>query len=324
MNGRFRRALLLGTLLLAALIPGCRSEPETPAVAEPERVAPLVDEAYAEEITGWQKKRAENLQRETGWLTVSGLYWLDEGANTLGSSPESDIILPEGKAPASSGVVTRKGDRITLVTTEESGITSDGAKVTTLELRADVAEDGPTMLEIGPVSFHVISRGDRLGIRIRDKESEARKKFQGLDYYPIDPKWNIEARFERYDPPKTIPIVNVLNMVDDNLSPGAIVFEIDGTTHRIDPIVEEGSTDWFVMFADTTNGAETYGAGRYLYTAPAENGKVRIDFNKAYNPPCAFTAFATCPLPPKQNRLPVRVAAGEKKYEGLEAGKPAH
>jgi len=163
----------------------------------------------------------------------------------------------------------------------------------------------------------IVKRGDKVGVRVKDTESETRREFKGLEYYPIDPKWRIEARLEPYTPPKAIPITNVLGITEDETSPGALAFEVDGKTYRIDPILEKGETDLFVMIADQTTGKETYGAGRYLYVSPPDaNGKVVIDFNKTYSPPCAFTNFATCPLPPQQNHLPFRIDAGEKKYTG--------
>ena len=196
-------------------------------------------------------------------------------------------------------------------------ITAAGVPVTSLDLKDDTEDRGPTILKFGTLLLNVIKRGDRVGVRVKDSDSRTRREFKGLEYYPIDPKWRIEARFEPYQPPKIIPITNVLSMTDDETSPGALVFEVGGTTYRVDPILEKGETDLFVIIADGTTGKETYGAGRYLYVSPPDkSGKVVIDFNKAYSPPCAFTNYATCPLPPPQNRLPFRIEAGEKKYAG--------
>jgi uncharacterized protein (DUF1684 family) len=197
-------------------------------------------------------------------------------------------------------------------------MTADNKPVTTLELKADTDDNGPTILKLNSLLINVIKRGDRVGVRVKDTESRTRREFKGLEYYPIDSKWRVEARFEPYEPAKAIPITNVLGMTDDETSPGALAFEIGGKTYRIDPILEKGETDLFVMIADETTGKETYGAGRYLYVSPPDaTGKVVIDFNKTYSPPCAFTNFATCPLPPRQNHLPFRVDAGEKKYTGI-------
>jgi uncharacterized protein (DUF1684 family) len=205
---------------------------------------------------------------------------------------------------------------VTLEAKPDAGITSDGNAASTLVLQSD--DDGkPTVLKLGSLKLFVIKRGDKLGLRVKDKRNPGRSRFAGLDYFPVDLKWRIDARFETYDPPRIIPIVNVLGMVDNMTSPGVLVFEVNAKSYRLDPVLEKGSKQLFIIFGDKTTGKETYGAGRYLYADPAgDDGKVVLDFNKAYNPPCAFTEFATCPLPPRQNRLSIRVEAGEKKYAG--------
>jgi uncharacterized protein (DUF1684 family) len=170
---------------------------------------------------------------------------------------------------------------------------------------------------MGTVRFQVIKRGERYGLRVKDANAQTRTHFLGLDYYPTDPKWRFEARFEPYKPAKKIPITDVTGMTSDNISPGALVFMMDGKEVRIDPVLEEGSDELFIIFKDATSRDETYQAGRYMYAPmPGPDGKTIVDFNKAYNPPCSFTSFATCPLPPPQNRLTVRVEAGEKRYAG--------
>ena len=169
------------------------------------------------------------------------------------------------------------------------------------------------MLKLGTLTFHVIKRGERLGVRVKDSASPERTNFRGLEYFPVDERWRVEARFEPHNPPKSIPIVNVLGMEEDTPSPGTLVFDLNGQTYRLDALTEEGEPQFFVIFADQTSGKETYGAGRYLYAGPPDSaGRLLIDFNEAYSPPCAFTKYATCPLPPEQNKLPVRVEAGEK------------
>jgi uncharacterized protein (DUF1684 family) len=180
-----------------------------------------------------------------------------------------------------------------------------------------MAADGPTVVQTGTVRFQVIKRGERYGLRVKDSQSPTRTNFAGLEYFPIEAKYRVEARMEPYKPVKKIPITDVTGMTSDSDSPGALVFTLDGTEYRIDPVLEEGSTDLFIIFKDQTSRDDTYQAGRYLYAAkPGPDGKTVIDFNKAYNPPCSFTHFATCPLPPEQNRLPIRIEAGEKRYEG--------
>lgn len=274
--------------------------------------------SYLEEMKAWQKERVESLKREDGWFTLVGLFWLDEGENRFGSDPEAKVALPADRAPRQAGVLVRKGDEVTVRVAPGVTVTSDGKPVTTLALSAD-SNGKPTILDLGSLSFFVIRRGDLVGVRVKDKKSPALAAFHGLDSFPVSPAWRIDARFEPYDPPKDVAIPNVLGQVIPDKSPGALVFEWDGKTYRLDTSGDpkEGLS---LIFGDQTNGKETYGAGRFLDTGPVENGKVVVDFNKAYNPPCAFTPYATCPLPPAQNKLALRVEAGEKKY----AGGPEH
>jgi uncharacterized protein (DUF1684 family) len=286
---------------------------------------PAVDPAaHRSEIQKWQNDRLASLTKDDGWLTLVGLFWLNEGENKFGSDAKNPVVLPRDKAPAVAGSLWLEKGRVRLVARPDSAIDVAGlteAKrtkpITTLDLKDDNDDNGPTILKLGSLLINVIKRGERVGVRVKDTESQTRREFKGLEYYPIDPKWRIEARIEPYQPAKAIPITNVLGMTDDEVSPGALAFEVDGKTYRIDPILEKGETDLFVMIADETTGKETYGAGRYLYVSPPDaGGKVVIDFNKTYSPPCAFTNFATCPLPPRQNHLPFRIDAGEKKYTG--------
>jgi uncharacterized protein (DUF1684 family) len=278
----------------------------------PPAATPSAD-AYRAEIEKWRAGRLERLRAEGGWLTVVGLFWLDPGKNAIGSDPGNRVTLPSKDVPAFLGSLDRSGDRVTLHASPGSGASSDGRPVTTLELRSD-ADGEPTIVTLASLSFYVIRRGERLGVRVKDSQSEARRNFRSLDSFPIDPKWRVEARFEAYDPQKSISVPSVLGTVDSEKCPGALVFELEGKTYRLDPVLERGETDFFVIFGDRTNGVETYGAGRFLYAPPPVNGRTVLDFNKAYNPPCVFTPYATCPLPPLQNKLPVRVEAGEKVY----------
>jgi uncharacterized protein (DUF1684 family) len=273
--------------------------------------------AHKQEIGKWQKTRLANLTKEDGWLSLIGLFWLNEGENKFGSSAANPVVLPKEKVPAVAGSFWLDKGHVRIVSRPGVEITSDGKPVTELDLRDDNDDNGPSILKLGSLLINVVKRGEKIGIRVKDTESRTRREFKGLEYYPIDPKWRIEARFEPYQPAKTIPITNVLSMTDDETSPGALAFDVDGKTYRIDPILEKGETDLFIMIADGTTGTETYGAGRYIYVSPPDSsGKVVIDFNKAYSPPCAFTNYATCPLPPRQNHLPFRIEAGEKKYTG--------
>ena len=230
------------------------------------------DEAvYKKEIEKWQSDRLAGLKKEDGWLTLVGLFWLNEGENKFGSDPKNTVVLPKDKAPGIAGSLWLEKDRVRLVARPEARIyvaaspagSDKREPITTLDLRDDNDDNGPTILTLGSLLINVVKRGERIGVRVKDTESQTRLDFKGLEYYPIDPKWRIEARFEPYQPPKTIPITNVLSMTDDETSPGALAFEVGGKTYRIDPILEKGETDYFVMIADGTTGNETYGAGRY-------------------------------------------------------------
>jgi uncharacterized protein (DUF1684 family) len=282
----------------------CQREPEatTSAAPPPAPAAP----AHETQIRQWQTSRAERLKREDGWLSLIGLHWLKQGQNSV-------QLAKKGMAPLKLDLHDGK---VTLHAAEPMTIDGKPARGA-VALAADTSEQGPTIVQMGPVRFNVIKRGERYGVRVKDAEAETRTHFQGLAYFPIDPKWRVEARLEPYNPPKKIAITDVTGMTSDNPVPGALVFTVDGKKHRLDPILEEGSPDLFIIFKDETSRDSTYPAGRYLYASPpGPDGKVIVDFNKEYNPPCAFTPFATCPLPPVQNRLPVRVEAGEKKYAG--------
>ncbi|HKP36797.1 MAG TPA: DUF1684 domain-containing protein [Pyrinomonadaceae bacterium] len=267
---------------------------------------------YTKEIEQWRAERLAGLTSETGWLTLIGLFWLKDGRNTLGSDPTNDIVLAKDKLPARAGSFSLANGVVTFVTPLANTFTAEGQPVTSLHLKTD-ADDRPTVLTLGSVTFQIIKRNDKFGVRVKDKNNPDRTNFRGLENYPVSLKWRIDARFEPYNPPKAMPILNVLGMESDEPSPGAIVFEIDGKSYRLDAVSEKGEPKFFMIFADDTRGKETYGAGRYLYVDPPDAaGHVVIDFNKAYSPPCAFTNYATCPLPPKQNILPVAIEAGEK------------
>ena len=299
--------LLLITLLAAATL--WALDAKAPA---PDRKDPA---AYTKEIEAWRKERVEGLKKEDGWLTLVGLYWLKPGENRFGSDPGNPVILPKGKAPGVAGVLVRDGDAVILRAEPGVAITADGKPAKAgMPLQTD-AKGKPTMVGLGSLKFYLIQRGDRLGVRIKDPENPVRIAFKGLDNYPIQPEWRVVARFEPYKD-KKIPIANILGQVSDNPSPGAAVFDWQGKTYRLDALEGSPQGELFLVFGDQTNGKETYGAGRFLDTDPPKDGKVVVDFNTAYNPPCAFTAFATCPLPPPQNKLPVAVTAGEKKFAG--------
>jgi len=266
-------------------------------------------QAYAKEIEQWRAKRLASLTSDSGWLTLIGLFWLKEGKNTFGSDAANDIVVP--KVPPRAGEFDLVNGVVTFKTPHEKTFTVGGEAVSAIELKND-SDEQPTIVRLGSLSFQIIKREDRLGVRVKDKDNPDRANFRGLEYFPANPKWRIEARFEPYNPPKPVPILNVLNMETDEPSPGAIAFEVDGKTYRLDAITEKGETQFFMIFADDTRGKETYGAGRYLYVDPPDaHNHVVIDFNKAYSPPCAFTDYATCTFPPQENHLHVKIEAGE-------------
>ncbi|HSP62317.1 MAG TPA: DUF1684 domain-containing protein [Pyrinomonadaceae bacterium] len=274
---------------------------------------PKIDRtAYAQEIERYRTARLAELKSDSGYLSLIGLFWLKEGENKFGSDPANEIVLPKEKVSRVAGVFVLKNGVVKLEAPANSNITVADKPVTSLELISD-ADDKPTVLRLGSLSLQIIKRSDKLGVRVKDKDNPARSNFAGIESYPVDLKWRVEARFEAYNPPKKMPIVNILNMESGEESPGAVAFEVEGQAYRLDAIKEKGEPKLFMIFADSTSGKETYPAGRYLYVDPPDStGRMIIDFNKAYSPPCAFTKYATCPLPPRQNRLPFAIAAGEK------------
>lgn len=292
-------------VLLAFLLPGCGRRTQ--------QIDPV---AYRHQIEQWRQERLTRITSETGWLTLCGLYWLKEGPNKCGSDSSDDIILPAGKAPSLVGTFWLNGSKVRFAVRAGVEVRQADSLVSSLALKSDVDPGGPTILTHGSLSFFVIKRGDKLGVRVKDKENPARANFKGLEYFPIDPGWRIEAKYEPYTPPHVIKIVDAVNIVSDYRCPGALVFEHSGKTYRLDAFAESDTDkELFIMFGDQTNGIETYGAGRQLYTdTPGADGRVVLDFNKAYNWPCVFTEYATCPIPPRQNNLPLRVESGEKMY----------
>jgi uncharacterized protein len=272
---------------------------------------------YEREIEAWRAERLQNLTSETGWLTLAGLHHLEPGDHVLGSGREADIGLPAA-APARLGTLHVTDGTVELEIDPGVTVTVEGTAVASPAAAFDAEGQAP-LFEVGAVNFFVIQRGELLLLRVRDRESPDRLHFAGIESFPIDPTYRFAARFDPYQPLKQIPIANIIGMVSDTSCPGAVVFERDGETYRLDAIAEPGDEELFLIFGDLTSGHETYGAGRYMYVkAPDAEGRIDLDFNKAYNPPCAFTPFATCPLPPRQNRLGFRIEAGEKNFGGGE------
>ncbi|WP_243049421.1 DUF1684 domain-containing protein [Dyella sp. RRB7] len=271
---------------------------------------------FSQQNQQWQHKRLANLTAPNGWLSLVGLEWLKDGANRIGSAADNDIVLKVG--PAHLGVVTLSKDgALHLVLDKNSGATVDGKAVTEATLLDDAhaGEGTPTTVAFGSANFFVIDRDGRKALRVKDSNAQTRTHFLGLDYYPADPSWRIVADWVPFDPPHELEIGSVLGTINKEKVPGKAVFHRDGHTYELMPIQEEPDSLFFVI-ADRTSGHETYGAARFLYAELPKDGKVVLDFNRAYNPPCAFTPYATCPLAPPENRLDLAVTAGEKKYRG--------
>ncbi len=287
---------------------------------------------YTAEITEWRKNREAKLRADNGWLTVAGLYWLKQGENWLGTIPSSNVLLPK-KAPATLGSLRLDGDTLNPrlhffpVTTVPVSITrADGTPVNPiLDSAQTLAYDDdngtrPDVMSIGDLSMFVVRRttksGLRFGIRLRDKASAARLNFKGCSWFPVKPEFRTEARFTPYAEPKTIEIENILGGLEKHTAIGTLAFTLRGKQYTLE--AEQEGKKLFINFRDETSGKEganeTYPAGRFLYAELPQNGVTVLDFNKAENPPCAFTNFATCPLPPRTNWLKTRIEAGEKTH----------
>jgi uncharacterized protein (DUF1684 family) len=273
------------------------------------------DAVYQAEIDSWHAERIERLRSETGWLTLVGLHPLGQGVNILGSGPDSDVVLA-AVAPATLGTLTLTGGQadlrpapgiqlVSFVEGAEAGEFGGGA------VKTD-GQGGPDQIAVGSLVFYVIQRGEKYFLRVKDRQSPVLQKFQGVERYPVNKAWRVTARLE--GEPGTVSVANVLGQVAAEPTPGLLVFELDGAIHRLRPTGEPGA-GMFVVFGDATNGHGTYPGGRFLSTDPPdENGNVVLDFNRAYNPPCVFSEYATCPLPGLDNMLLVPITAGEKTW----------
>lgn len=268
------------------------------------------DSVYQSSIEHWRQEREASLKADDGWLTVAGLFWLKDGTNSAGPAASSTIPLP--RATGHVGDFDFHGGKTTFRTDPAAAVHVDGKPARSAVLRSDTDPGGPDLVTTGDLTMFVIHRGQRYAIRLKDKKSEFRAAFTGLHWYPVREDYRVIARFVHYDTPHKIAVPNILGETEQEPSPGYAVFTLHGHEYRLDPVVEENQL--FFIFRDLTSGKETYGSGRFLYADMPKEGKVVLDFNKAYNPPCAFTPYATCPLPPKENRLAVRIEAGELNY----------
>lgn len=273
-----------------------------------------VDPLYRSEIEAWRTARLERLTTDDGWLTVVGLDWLRVGDNRFGSAPRNEVRLDAPGVPPVAGTLAVADDgTVTARAPASVGVTVNGEPFTETVLATDAAGD-PDILGLGRLRFYVIRRGERLAVRVKDPESANRTGFAGLEYYPIDPSWRVTATLEPYDAPREVSIPTVTGDSLTMLAPGVLHFSLAGTELTLEPYVSSPDDDeYFFVVRDRTSGDTTYGGGRFL-TAPVvgDDGRTTIDFNYAYSPPCAFTAFATCPLPTPRNTLAVAIEAGEK------------
>jgi uncharacterized protein len=252
--------------------------------------------AYQAEIARWQNDREARLKAADGWLSLSGLFWLHEGNNTFGKDPDANVVLPDG--PTQAGVFQLQHGKVT--------VTLDGKT-------REVLPDSDDVLKIGRLSLLAIKRADKYGIRVKDPESQARREFKGIESFPVNEAYRVTAKWVAES--RKIPILNIIGQTEESDCPGYAVFKLRGHEFKLHPIIEvPGDKVLFYIFRDQTSTKETYPAGRFFYSDMPKDGEVVLDFNKAYNPPCAFTAYATCPLPPPENRLAVRIEAGEKRY----------
>lgn len=270
------------------------------------------DSAYQAEIMKWRAQRVNSLKEN--WLPLVGLFWLKEGSNQFGSNGNDPVLLPHAKAPDQAGVFELKDGVVTVKALPGSDLKANGKPVSEMKLETDESEK-PTILELGDLRMHVIKRNKRYGIRVKDTNSERVHEFAGLQYFPIQDSYRVSGTFIPFDTPKKLAIPTVLGENVEMTSPGYVEFTIDGTKTRLSVLIEDDPHEYFFILKDLTSGKETYPAGRFLYARAAKDGKVTLDFNKAYTPPCGFTPYATCPLPPKENYLKVAINAGEK-YEG--------
>lgn len=248
---------------------------------------------YGKELQNWDSSRVRALKAENGWLNLAGLFWLKEGSNTYGTDKSNDLVFPTGSAKDKAGVITLQNGLVTL----DNKIIFHPDSLRT------------PIISYNSFRWSIIKREDKYGIRLRDLNSSLVSNFKGIERYPADTTWRIKAFLQKGS--GHVMITNVLGQTIKQESPGKLIFSIKGKTYSLDAITE--GDQLFIIFGDETSAITTYGAGRYIYTSlPDQNGFTWLDFNKAFNPPCAFTDFATCPLPPKQNVLPIEITAGEK------------
>ena len=279
------------------------------------RKAPAVDPGYLKEIEKWRSERLASLTSHDGWLAVVGLSWLRPGENRFGSDPANEVVLPGRDTPALAGTLELRQDGTVLLHPRPgTGLTIGGSPATERVLASD-GTGTPDVLAIGTIRFYLIDRSGKLAVRVKDPHSARRVGFAGIRHFPVDPAYRVEANFEPYEVPRKVAVATIQGHEQEMLVPGVVRFTLRGQALAFEPFVSSPEDDtFFIVFRDATSGTDTYGAGRFLDAAAPAKGsrKVVLDFNRAYSPPCAFTPYATCPLPPRQNELPMRIEAGEK------------
>jgi uncharacterized protein len=270
----------------------------------------------------WREARDKSMRSPTSWLTIAGLFWLDEGENTFGTDKTNKLVLPPGSAPSFCGTFILGEGRVKVMAAEGAGTKIEGKEVDEKILTSD-DQGNPDVLELNDLRMWVIKRGERCGIRMRDPNARAYKEYKGLEFFPPSEKYRIKGNFVPYDKEKIIEITTFAGTKAEMISPGSVLFALDGKEYRLEAFKEnEENTKLFIVFKDLTNGEETFAKGRFLTADVLDNGKVDLNFNRAVNPPCNYTPYATCPVPPHNaNWLNVRIEAGEKAYTGTTAAK---
>jgi len=294
-------ALVLGSISFSPSLMASQTAGEAVKVAQD----------HQQLIEAWRASRHERLKKPDGWLSLTGLEWLKEGKSRIGSSADNDIRLSGG--PSQWGSVTLQNDRLYFENSDPENVKIDGEPLGHVELIPDTVGEA-TVVTSGTLSFNVIFR-ESYALRIKDSQAKTLLNFKGVDNYPIDESWRIEGRFTAATEGSDIEIINVLGQVSALTVFGTFEFDRDGASHNLIALGDSDSENLWFIFADRTSGHGTYGAGRYLYSDEMpEAGRLTVDFNKAYNPPCAFNEYSTCPIPPQQNRLDLFVEAGEKVF----------
>ncbi len=265
----------------------------------------------------WRARAEQSLRKDNGWLTLAGRYVMKPGVNTFGTGEGNDIVFPKGLGPERMGTVSVDVGKVTVKAAEGLSMEKDGIDMADKVMGTD--PENRDWVSMGRASFHVIERDGRYILRLADKESDVRKRFQGRVWYDVKDAYRVKAKYVPYDPPRKLSIVNVIDEVSDEPSPGYVEFRLSGKTHRLDAVGDDDGL--FFVLRDATAGKTTYAPGRFLYVEkkPAPGETFMLDLNRAYNPPCAFSEYTTCPLPPKQNILKAKIEAGEK-YPPRRAG----